>query len=409
MLREANFEPRAVCTRCLRPESACYCKHLTSIGTATRVVLLQHPRERYVPIGTARMASLCLPNSELHVGVHWRGSKVLERALSDPTRPAALLYPGAGAIDVLVDPPKGPITLIVVDGTWWQTKKVVRENPDLARLPRYAFYPPSPSGYRIRREPDPACVSTIEALAYVLGALEGDAERFRALLTPFRAMVDVQIDCEARRLGARHRHKGASTPSPPPVPACLSDRFRDLVCVAGEANAWPYHSHEREHAYPDELVQWVAFRPDTGDVFDFVRAPKHPLSPNTPRHIGLTADRLLGGGTTEELSERWRAFARETDVVCSWGRYGTSLFAANGGYLPPARVDLRHGARRAAKGKVGTLEEYSAAVGAAGSPPAASGRAGVRLAAITAIAARFGALARAWHQSQSASAAQNDR
>src|ERR1700733_779776 len=91
-------EPRVVCDRCRRPASVCYCAHLTSIPTATRVVLLQHPRERDVPIGTARMASLCLPNAEIHVGVRWSGSTALARAISDPARPAVLLYPGEGAI-----------------------------------------------------------------------------------------------------------------------------------------------------------------------------------------------------------------------------------------------------------------------------------------------------------------------
>jgi DTW domain-containing protein YfiP len=166
-----SFVPRATCARCRRPESVCYCAHLTSLETATRIVLLQHPRERDVAIGTARMASLCLPNAELHVGVHWRDSAALARALSDPERPAALLYPGEGAIDVVLSPPSGPVTLIVVDGTWWQTKKVVRENPELARLPRFAFTPPAPSEYRIRREPQDDYVSTIEALVHVLGAL----------------------------------------------------------------------------------------------------------------------------------------------------------------------------------------------------------------------------------------------
>src|SRR5689334_2915806 len=102
---------RAVCARCRRPESVCYCRHVTALETKTRVVLLQHPRERDVPIGTARMASLCLPNAELHVGVHWQGSAALASALGDPNRPAALLYPHAGAIDVMRDPPSSPITL----------------------------------------------------------------------------------------------------------------------------------------------------------------------------------------------------------------------------------------------------------------------------------------------------------
>src|SRR6185437_3459769 len=176
-----------------RPEVVCYCRHIQPLQTRTRVVLLQHPRERDVPISTAHMASLCLPDAELHVGVHWRGSAALSRALSDPARPAALLYPGPGAIDVVKSPPPSPVTLVVVDGTWSQTRKLVRENPEIAALPRYAFTPPAPSEYRIRKEPHETYVSTIEALVHVLGALEGEPERYRALLLPFRAMVEVQL------------------------------------------------------------------------------------------------------------------------------------------------------------------------------------------------------------------------
>ena len=61
-------EPRALCTRCLRPVSVCYCAALPRIETATKIVILQHPRERFMPIGTARMASLCLPQTTLLVG-----------------------------------------------------------------------------------------------------------------------------------------------------------------------------------------------------------------------------------------------------------------------------------------------------------------------------------------------------
>jgi DTW domain-containing protein YfiP len=35
---------------------------VTPIPTQTRVVALQHPRERHNAIGTARIAALCLPS-----------------------------------------------------------------------------------------------------------------------------------------------------------------------------------------------------------------------------------------------------------------------------------------------------------------------------------------------------------
>jgi len=396
MLSIPAFEPRAVCWRCHRPERVCYCRHLTSIDTATRVVLLQHPRERDVAIGTARMASLCLPNSELHVGVHWEGSPQLARALSDPARPAALLYPGDGAVDVAQHPPSGPITLVVVDGTWWQAKKLVRENPQIAALPRYAFEPPSPSEYRIRREPKESYVSTIEALVHVLGVLEGDPERFAALLLPFRAMIDAQIEHAQRLHGARVRRAQLIERKPwrPNLPVILHERAADLVCVFGEANAWPYRVETRSPAHPDELVQWLACRLRTGETFERVIAPRHPLGPNTAGYIGIDADRLAAGANVAETLHAWSAFVRPTDVVCSWGHYAKSLFLEIGGTVPRAQVDLRHAARVFAKGSVGAIDDLSARLGGAPvSAPLGTGRGGMRLAQLVEVARHFATLA----------------
>ena len=175
-----------MCARCERPVSVCYCAALTTIETRSRIVILQHPREQGMPIGTAHMAHLCLPQSSLHVGTRWDESEVLRAACADPQRPPILLYPGPAARDILQEPPSSPVTLIVVDGTWSQARSVVRNNPRLADLPRYAFAAPEPSNYRIRREPSAEYVSTIEALMHVLGAIEGDAKR---LLVELRATL----------------------------------------------------------------------------------------------------------------------------------------------------------------------------------------------------------------------------
>ena len=386
------FEPRAVCRRCLRPERVCYCAHITPVVTRTRVILLQHPRERDVPIGTARMASLCLPNAELHVGVHWRGSDALTRALGDRERPAALLYPGPGAIDVALDPPRHPVTLIVVDGTWSQTRKVVRENPELAALPRYALTPAAPSEYRIRKEPHVSYLSTIEALVHVLGVLEGDRERFAALLAPFRAMVETQLRFASELNAARLRHVPA--PRPPKslgLPAPLG-RGEDLVCVAGEANAWPYRSPERERDFPHELVHCLAERLGSGETFDLVLAPQYPIAPSTARHVDLAEHQILAGASAAELAAGWNEFVRPSDVIASWGHYATGLMAAAGAQVPPGQLDLRRIARTYLGGKVGTVEQLSAAVGATTVAPRGPGRAGRRLAQLAAVTRHFSAL-----------------
>ncbi|MFO0645776.1 MAG: tRNA-uridine aminocarboxypropyltransferase [Polyangiales bacterium] len=374
------IDPRASCARCLRPVKLCWCEHLTTLDTKTRVVLLQHPKERDLAIGTARMATLCLPNSELHVGVEWSGSAALNRALSDPERPAALLYPGPGAIDVLEHPPGRPITLVVIDGTWWQTRNVLKKNPALAALPRYAFRPPSPSDYRIRREPHAACVSTIEALTYVLGALEGSADRFRAMLKPFHAMIDAQIECEKRLHAGRLRKPRGPRPPKDAPSSPLRDATRDVVCLTVEANAWPRREDGTPTERRPELVQWVAHRVSTGESVECVVCPRNPIGPGVPSQTGLTREALAGGITLDASRAVWRAFVREGDRV-RVGRLSRGALEDADAPLA-ARVDLRKIAGGEVGANVGAPGDHLARLGGDRERDAASpmgqGRAGRR-------------------------------
>jgi DTW domain-containing protein len=296
-----------------------------------------------------------------------------------------LLYPGPGARDVLREPPPGPVTLVVVDGTWSQARTVVRDNPILQALPRYAFAAPEPSQYRIRKEPRAEYCSTIEALMHVLGALEDDPARFRALLDPLRAMVDAQVAChrESRSIRTRQRVR----PRRWLVPDALTTRFGDLVLVVGEANAWPYREGDARVA-SDELVHWVALRPATGEVFERFAAPVGPLSPSTTFHAALTEEQLRGGGSCQELIAAFARFVRPTDVVGAWGAYGMSLFAAAGGELPE-RLDLRTVGQRLTHRKLGGIEAYAASVEGTEPELPLAGRAGRRLALLAKIVASW--------------------
>ena len=425
-----------MCARCRRPATVCYCRALPRLDTATRVVILQHPRERDMPIGTARMASLCLPQAELHVGVRWSDHAALAAALRDPARPPILLYPGPGARDILREPPSGPVTLVVVDGTWSQARNVVRDNPVLQALPRYAFATPEPSHYRIRREPRAEYVSTIEALMHVLGVLEGDPERFRSLLDPLYAMVDAQLACQASAPRRGVRQVRRARPRLPRVPDAITARFDDLVCVVGEANAWPYRGPRRDRATRaehDELVHWVAHRVATGETFELIMAPEHPLAPSTTFHIELPEAALLAGAPRSSLAARFAAFARPGDLYCAWGHHGLDLAIAGGlvdaGLGGPTRIDLgadraggagcdrenrepfvdsgaranlasverldlRAAAHRLVHRKLGSLEAYAASLGTP-PPPLAAGRAGRRLALLVQVVHAWRKLAEA--------------
>ena len=119
----------------------CYCALLQRLTTRTHVLVLQHPRERRVGIGTARMAQLALPNSVLRVGIDFASDPVVTATLAGAA-PSYLLFPGPEARDVReLTALAQPITLVVVDGTWSQARTLVRVNPALAALPRIAFTP----------------------------------------------------------------------------------------------------------------------------------------------------------------------------------------------------------------------------------------------------------------------------
>jgi DTW domain-containing protein YfiP len=193
---------RPTCLRCLRPTEFCVCADLRPVRSATRVVLLQHPREARLAICSAWLTRLALENAELHRGVRFaEHPRVRELAAAPGT---ALLYPGPDAEPA--DRASPPRALLVIDGTWPQSERMLRDNPALARLPRIGLTPDRASGYAgLRREPGPDRLSTLEAVALALGALERDPERFAPMVAAFRRAVALQLGCaRGPRRSPRH-------------------------------------------------------------------------------------------------------------------------------------------------------------------------------------------------------------
>jgi len=362
----------------------CVCSHITILPTRTRVLLLQHPREQHVGIGTARLAHLALPRSSLRVGLDFADDPEVSAALA-AAAPAYVLFPGAAAVDVAALPRDAPLTLIVLDGTWWQARKLLRLNPRLAALPRVAFTPRQLSDYRIRRQPAEHCVSTIEALAETLSALEPDGGPFERLLDPFRAMVARQQWFAAEVRSQRHRY-----PVRPRRPsrrekfaAHLEAVWPRLVCIQGEANAWPARTPGRPEP---EIVHWVAHRPATGETYEAVVAPRQPLAPSTSRHVALSEERLRAGAPVESWHRSWGAFMQPGDLLVQWGHYYSALAAGNGLALAQEEdaIDLRPEISQILKRRLRHVEDCLAGLLL---PPAVAelpGRGGRRLAGLVA-------------------------
>jgi DTW domain-containing protein YfiP len=371
------------------------------IASATRVVFLQHPRESRVAIGTCRMAHLALAGSELHRGVSFETHSRVGDLAADTSGAVAVLYPGDDACAPELLTGARPRTLIVLDGTWHQARAMWRANPALHRLPRIGFVPSTPGNYRIRREPAPHCLATVEAVAEVLGRLEGDPARFRPMLRAFDRMVEQHLFYRRLRPNqAWRRRKRHRQPRPSPVRTALHARRADLVVVYGEANAPPIHADAALRAgagdtapppadrctVAPELVHLVACRPASGERFVSVIAPRRPLAPSMPEHLMLSPADLYGGEAVDAALARWRAFLRSTDLVCVWGSFTIGLLR-DVGDADRATFDLRDAATRELRRRPGGIEA-AAALLADGAVPAAwtRGRAGPRIAALAAIA-----------------------
>ncbi len=360
----------------------CLCAYVEPRETRTRLLLLQHPRERRVPVNTLRIAALCLPAATVRVGVDFAEDLVVARHLSDNARPAVLLFPGEAARDLRHDPPTGDVTLVVIDGTWWQAERVLKSNPTLAGLPRYGFNPSQPGRYRIRREPAEHCVATIEALAEALTLLDGDTGVAEALLKPFDVMVERQLAYAAREGNGRKRTRRVSVSRGRPTPAVLREHPDSVVLVYGEANAWPYGA---PGAPPHEIVHWVAERLTTGERLEAMVAPRYPLGAGFEHHTGIPPEVARAGESLEDLRMRWAQFVKPGDVLGTWGVYAADVLDSQGVPLGP-RVDLRTAMAVYLASRAGALEDCPQRLGVAMTVPWARGRAGLRLAALRAVA-----------------------
>jgi DTW domain-containing protein YfiP len=369
-----------MCERCARPTRVCVCAHVTPLVTQTRVVLLQHPREADVPIGTAKLAELGLPNSRRFVGVDFASDREAVAALSDPEAPAILLYPSPDALPLSEIPKGARVTLVVVDGTWWQAQKLLKLNPLLRSLPHYVLSPSTPSRYRIRREPAEHCVSTIEAVARALSELEADSGEVERVLAPFDAMVEHQLAFASRK-SRRHAEKRPRAPQAPPSLSAIAARRGDLVIAYGEANAWPKGT---PLGSTPEMVHFAAERFASGERFEAFVRPRLPLSPSFEHHTGLDAARAFAGESVEAFKLRLAAFLRPDDLLVTWGHYAVEVLRRDGVELPE-HVDLRKAARDQLKQSPGDVVACAARLSRAPEAAWVDGRTGRRLAGLSAV------------------------
>jgi DTW domain-containing protein len=140
--------------------------------------------------GSARLLHLSLPGSRLITGESFDPA-VLQELLDEGKLINLLLYPGNApdAESATVPTDAARIRLVVLDGTWRKSRKMLHLNPALSQLPRLALQAPPPSHYLIRKAHRPDQLSTLEATCLALQQLQGKPGHFEPLLAAFDGFV----------------------------------------------------------------------------------------------------------------------------------------------------------------------------------------------------------------------------
>lgn len=212
-MTEATDKKRITCSTCLRPQATCICRWVAPVANAVDVLILQHPLEVHSAKGSARLLHLSLPHSrlvvrevfdapQLHMLLHapWPGA-----ATPDASVQPVLLYPetpgapsSARADPALLHVP-AQLRLVVIDGTWRKSRKMLHMNPLLQALPRLPLTEAPPSQYRIRKAHRPDQLSTLEATCHALARLEKDGAKYRPLFDAFDGFVAQQFAWTGRK------------------------------------------------------------------------------------------------------------------------------------------------------------------------------------------------------------------
>lgn len=179
------------CPGCGLHQERCVCASRPTIDLATRVVFVQHNRERHKPTNTARLARSILVGAELtYYGA--REPPMDTSPLDHDDRDYLVLFPREDAS--VLSPETCPIvpgrtrTLVILDGTWHQCSRMTRRVPRVRDMPCVALPEGPPSAWGIRTPPRPGALSTFEAVARALALLHGD-DAVAPMLAWFQALT----------------------------------------------------------------------------------------------------------------------------------------------------------------------------------------------------------------------------
>lgn len=161
------------CPNCQIAQYACICDWKKTTKTQLDIVLLMHTDEILKPTNTGHLISDVLP--EQCFSFEWsrtEPSPDLLNILTDPKRQIIILYPASEERESYTGIPETLgdkiLTLVVIDGTWRQSKKIFNLSEWLQTYPVLTLAIAEQANYGLRKAKELNQLSTAEACALAL-------------------------------------------------------------------------------------------------------------------------------------------------------------------------------------------------------------------------------------------------
>lgn len=161
------------CERCQLKESHCVCSFLAASHSPAEFVLIMHRDELFKPTNTGRLIADCFP-AQCHAFCWDRLTPhpALLKLLADPARQCLIIFPGdEGGERPVVSKPVADsrlLTLILLDGTWKQGRRMYNLSPWLQAVPALKLNPAARARYSTRVAAHDNYLSTAESAALAL-------------------------------------------------------------------------------------------------------------------------------------------------------------------------------------------------------------------------------------------------
>lgn len=171
------------CPGCKLNNGLCVCSTYNPFTISTNVSLIVHVRELKLTSNTAQFVEKLLPqNAKIYIRGRVHENFDAAPVLQNSGTPV-FLYPHEDALEIeefkKIYP--GPYHVIIPDGNWHQARKVRKREELFKTIPAIKLSPNLKGEYVLRKAPQPEWVSTFEAVAYALGALEGEQVQERMM------------------------------------------------------------------------------------------------------------------------------------------------------------------------------------------------------------------------------------